>query len=278
MTKRGNILKTRIISAAVGLVLLGVVMYFFNTLVLDVAVALLSAIAVHEFVHASGLSEHRMLEAVCIIFGVAFSTVYFNIFSGITFLAEFIFAGILMIMLLFDHKELEVGKIAFVFMTSSLVPRVFSILLLYREYESPVCYYLVGLSLCTAWLNDIFAYFSGYFFGKKKLCPEISPKKTVEGAIGGVAGDIVFCLLFTYVFSAVMQLSVNWVSLCIFLPIGAVASIFGDLCASIIKRQFGIKDYGNIMPGHGGVMDRFDSWIFVAPLLYIWNIYLPFIG
>ena len=181
-------------------------------------------------------------------------------------------------MLLFDHKELEVGKIAFVFMTSSLVPRVFSILLLYREYESPVCYYLVGLSLCTAWLNDIFAYFSGYFFGKKKLCPEISPKKTVEGAIGGVAGDIVFCLLFTYAFSAVMQLSVNWISLCIFLPIGAVASIFGDLCASIIKRQFGIKDYGNIMPGHGGVMDRFDSWIFVAPLLYIWNIYLPFIG
>ena len=136
----------------------------------------------------------------------------------------------------------------------------------------------MGLSLCAAWLNDIFAYFSGYFFGKKKLCPEISPKKTVEGAVGGVVGDLILCLVLTYAFAAAMQLSVNWLSLCIFLPIGAVASIFGDLCASIVKRQFGIKDYGNIMPGHGGVMDRFDSWVFVAPLLYIWNIYLPFIG
>lgn len=276
--KRGNILKTRIISAAVGLVLLSIVMYFFNTPVLDVAVALLSAVAVHEFVHAAGLSEHKLLEAVCLIFGVAFSTVYFNIFSGITFLAELLFAGILMIMLLFDHKELEVGKIAFAFMASSLVPRAFSMLLLYREYDKPVSYYLVGLSLCVAWLNDIFAYFSGYFFGKKKLCPEISPKKTVEGAIGGVAGDLILCLALTYAFSAAANLQVNWLSLCIFLPIGAVASIFGDLCASIVKRQYGIKDYGNIMPGHGGVMDRFDSWVFVAPLLYIWNIYLPFIG
>lgn len=271
-------MKTRIISAAVGLVLLGIVMYFFNTPVLDVAVALLSAVSVHEFVHAAGLSEHKLLETVCLIFGVAFSTIYFNIFSGITFLAELIFAGILLIMLLFGHKELEVGKIAFVFMTSSLIPRVFSMLLLYREYGKPVSYYLVGLSFCVAWLNDIFAYFSGYFFGKKKLCPEISPKKTVEGAIGGVAGDLILCLVLTYVFVAVAGVQINWLSLCIFLPIGAVASIFGDLCASIIKRQFGIKDYGNIIPGHGGVMDRFDSWAFVAPLLYIWNIYLPFIG
>ena len=204
-----------------GLVLLGVVLYFFNTPVLDAAVALLSVIAVHEFVHAAGLSKHRLLEAVCLIFGAAFSTVYFNIFSGITFLAELIFAGILMIMLLFDHKELEVGRVAFVFMVSALVPRAFSMLLLYREYESPVCYYLVGLSLCAAWLNDIFAYFSGYFFGKKKLCPEISPKKTVEGAVGGVVGDLILCLVLTYAFAAAMQLSVNWLSLCIFLPIGA---------------------------------------------------------
>ena len=160
-------MKTRIISAAVGLALLGIVMYFFNTPVLDVAVALLSAVSVHEFVHAAGLSEHKLLETVCLIFGVAFSTIYFNIFSGITFLAELIFAGILLIMLLFGHKELEVGKIAFVFMTSSLIPRVFSMLLLYREYGKPVSYYLVGLSFCVAWLNDIFAYFSGYFFGKK---------------------------------------------------------------------------------------------------------------
>ena len=117
----------------------------------------------------------------------------------------------------------------------------------------------------------------GCAFGKHKLCPEISPKKTVEGAIGGIVGDLVVCLGLTYAFSVYTGVSINWLSFGIFLPFGAVAGILGDLCASIIKRQFGIKDYGNIMPGHGGVMDRFDSWIFVAPLLYIWNIYVPFI-
>jgi phosphatidate cytidylyltransferase len=134
------------------------------------------------------------------------------------------------------------------------------------------------MSLAVAWLNDTCAYFSGYFFGKRKLCPEISPKKTVEGAIGGVFGDVIVSCILAFVFSVATGYSVNWISFVIFVPIGAVIAILGDLCASIIKRQLGIKDYGKIMPGHGGIMDRFDSWIFVAPVLYIWNLCFPFIG
>lgn len=276
-TKEEFRLKTRVISAAVGLVILTVVLYFFNTVVLDAAVIFLSVVAVHELIHASPLRDKKWFEAVCLLFGAAFSTVYFHIFSSLTLLAEFIFAGILLVFLLFDHKKVKAGDIAFAFFVSTLVPRGFSLLLLFREYESPVAYFLVFLSLGIAWFNDTFAYFSGRFFGKKKLCPEISPKKTVEGAIGGVLGDFVACLFMTWIFSAKAGFSVNWIHLLIFLPIGAVAGILGDLCASIIKRQFDVKDYGNIMPGHGGVMDRFDSWLFVAPLLYIWNIYLPFV-
>ena len=276
-TKEERTLKTRIISAAVGLVLLVAVLYFFETPVLDVAVALLSVVAVHELIHASPLKEKKLFEGVCLLFAAAFSTVYFNIFSSLTILAEFIFAGILLILMLFDHKSIKATEMTFAFFASTLVPHAFSMLLLFRQYEPPVSYFLVFLSLGVAWFNDTFAYFSGYFFGKHKLCPEISPKKTVEGAVGGVAGDMIACILLTWLFTSRTGLSVHWLSFLFFLPVGAVAGIFGDLCASIIKRQFKIKDYGNIMPGHGGVMDRFDSWLFVAPLLYIWNLYLPFL-
>lgn len=270
-------LKTRIISAAVGLAVLAAVIYFFETPVLDVTVALLSGISVYEMLHAAGILKKKFFSGVCIGFGILFSTVFFNIFSIVTILAEFVFAGIVVIFVLTDHRELKITDATFAFFMAIVIPRVFSMLILYREYDSPFSYFLVFLSLGIAWLNDAAAFFVGRKFGKIKLCPEISPHKTVEGAIGGVLGCIVGCSVLMYYFSAQYGLSVDWISFLAFLVIGAGAGILGDLSASIIKRQFGIKDYGNIMPGHGGIMDRFDSWIFVAPLLYIWNIYLPFI-
>lgn len=270
-------MKTRVITAAVGLSILAVVLYFFETPVLDITVAVLSGIAVYEMLNAAGLSKMRLFEAVCIVFGMLFSTVFFNIFSSLAFLAEIIFAGIVLVFVLTDHKELKITDAAFAFFMSVMVPRAFSMLILYREYDTPISIFLVFLSLLVAWLNDAFAFFVGRRFGKKKLCPEISPHKTVEGAFGGIGGCVIGCAIFMYAFSSSHDLTVNWLSFLAFLAVGAGAGILGDLCASIIKRQFGIKDYGNIMPGHGGIMDRFDSWIFVAPLLYIWNIYLPFI-
>ena len=150
-------------------------------------------------------------------------------------------------------------------------------LLLYREYGKPVSYYLVGLSFCVAWLNDIFAYFSGYFFGKKKLCPEISPKKTVEGAIGGVLGTMVFGVVVTLIYSiaanrmeAFTRTNIGvsmYVIIALLACVAAVLGIYGDLFASVVKRQCGIKDYGTIFPGHGGILDRFDSVMFIAPFV-----------
>lgn len=124
------------------------------------------------------------------------------------------------------------------------------------------------VALCIPWVADTLAYFTGYFLGKRKLCPEISPKKTVEGAIGGVVGTGVVALI---VFGCVS----GWNSplALVFVPLAAmllaVVSIFGDLFASVLKRQFGVKDYGSIFPGHGGIMDRFDSTIPVAIVLLL---------
>ncbi len=270
-------MKTRIISAVVGLLLLAVVVLFFETPVLDVAIALLSVFAAYEMINAVGLSKNRTFTAVCAFFAAFFSSTYYHNFSSIGSFVDFVFAGVVLIFVLFNKDEIKFTDAAVAFFATLILPKIFSLILFLRNYQSPICYFLVLLSLAVAWLNDTCAYFSGYFFGKRKLCPEISPKKTVEGAIGGVFGDVILCCLLALIFAKITGYAINWVNFVIFLPVGAVASIFGDLCASVIKRQLNIKDYGNIMPGHGGVLDRFDSWLFVVPILYMWNIYFPFI-
>lgn len=122
----------------------------------------------------------------------------------------------------------------------------------------------VWLILITAFCTDIFAYFGGYFLGKHKLCPKISPKKTIEGSICGTLASTVFCAAFGYAFmDREYMLAFILTGLA-----GGIFSQFGDLTASIFKRKMGIKDYGNLIPGHGGIMDRFDSVIFTAPMIF----------
>lgn len=122
---------------------------------------------------------------------------------------------------------------------------------------------MVWIVFLCAFGADIFAYFTGYFFGKHKLCPEISPKKTVEGAIGGVLGSMLLCGIFGY-----FIYPDEFLHCLIIGAFGSVFSMLGDLIASVFKRKMGIKDYGNLIPGHGGVLDRFDSVIFTAPFVY----------
>jgi CDP-diglyceride synthetase len=126
---------------------------------------------------------------------------------------------------------------------------------------------LVWLVLLSAFGSDICAYFTGVFLGKHKLCPDLSPKKTIEGAVGGVIGSAIVCGLFGYFFCP--QFLVH----CIIIGfVGSVISMCGDLTASAYKRKMGIKDYGNLIPGHGGIMDRFDSVMFTAPFVYYYII------
>lgn len=122
---------------------------------------------------------------------------------------------------------------------------------------------LIWLVLLSAFCTDIFAYFSGYLFGKHKLCPVLSPKKTIEGAVGGTLGSVICCGFFGY-----LVVPEIWLHCLAIGCIGAVLSQCGDLTASAYKRKMGIKDYGNLIPGHGGIMDRFDSVLFTAPVVY----------
>lgn len=135
--------------------------------------------------------------------------------------------------------------------------------------------YIVWLIFAASWVNDTFAYFTGVFFGKHKMAPKLSPKKSVEGGIGGVAasaviGGIYGAVAGPYMSGVFMQPVMTFAAACF---IGAFFAIVGDLAASAIKRNYNIKDYGRLIPGHGGILDRFDSVIFTAPAVY-WAVYL----
>ena len=133
-------------------------------------------------------------------------------------------------------------------------------------------------------MGDAGAYFVGSAIGKHKLCPDISPKKTVEGAIGGVVTTGIIFVIYAYFYRMVQlsmgvdDFSVNYIVLAVVGMVCAVLGMLGDLSASLVKRQTGIKDFGKLMPGHGGMLDRFDSVLFVAPFLAIVLKFLPVFG
>lgn len=133
--------------------------------------------------------------------------------------------------------------------------------------------YVFILLFVSSWIADTMAYFTGVNFGKHKLVPNLSPKKSVEGAIGGVAGAAIVGLIYGIVLQNILDINAA-VPFMIISALGAFISIFGDLAASAIKRNYNVKDYSNLIPGHGGILDRFDSMIFVAPIVYIGAILL----
>ena len=164
-------------------------------------------------------------------------------------------------------EQVMAGVFSFVY-----VPVLMSFI--YRTRILPYGIYLYALIFICSSVCDTFALAVGMLFGKHKMAPVLSPKKTIEGAIGGVAGSAICSVILSFVLKAADPEAVyHWQFLIIGIC-GALISMIGDLAASAIKRNHAIKDYGNLIPGHGGIMDRFDSIIFTAPLIYILGVFL----
>lgn len=139
----------------------------------------------------------------------------------------------------------------------------------YQTRMLPAGAYIVWLIFLCSWGCDTCAYCVGVLIGKHKMAPKLSPKKSIEGAVGGVAGAALLTILYGFVFQSQMKLSTTYIFLLAGITAaGAVISMIGDLAASAVKRNYDIKDYGNLIPGHGGILDRFDSVIFTAPIIY----------
>ena len=172
-----------------------------------------------------------------------------------------------MFLYVFTFPRYRAEEIMCAFFCVAYAPVMLSFIYLVRGL--PYGVYTVWMIFISSWICDTCAYVVGVLFGKHKLAPVLSPKKSVEGALGGVIGSAVVGALYAYFFveKMVSEQEITWVFVLISAA-GAVISQVGDLAASAIKRNHEIKDYGRLIPGHGGVMDRFDSVIFTAPMIY----------
>ena len=191
-----------------------------------------------------------------------------NSFGSLTLYLLMAYYFYLMALTIFSHRGLSFARSAEIFATGTYVSLIFSSIVMVRDIEGEG-QYLYLLVFLAAWITDSFAYFTGRLFGKHKLIPQVSPKKTVEGAVGGVIFCVIACLGFGLFSALVWHAEPNYLFLGLSGVVLSVCAQIGDLIASLIKREHGIKDYGKLFPGHGGVMDRFDSVAAVAVVLLL---------
>ena len=265
----------RIMVAVIFVPLIILMLFFAPSWVLPVVVSGLAMIALHEVLWSTGFAKNPKISGLAIVLA---GLIPFWVFVGERMLPAlvtlFLYVVLLFAVAMKSHYTVTMEKMGGSFFLSIVIPYFLSTFI--RIREMPDWRYYILLPFVVAWLSDAFALFAGMAFGKHKLAPELSPKKTVEGAVGGVAGSVAATLIYGFVMSACFgAAAVRYGLLILYALLGAVVAQFGDLAFSYIKRQYDIKDYGTIFPGHGGVLDRFDSVIFCAPLLEILIVYFP---
>jgi len=257
-------MKTRILSAVILLPLLLIAVVALPKIVIAIVFGAAAAIAVYELLHQTEFVRDPRLIAYC---GVSAFLMAIWSWAG-----QSEAWGALLVLALFvalfgemlaSHIKMPFEKICICFVAGIVLPYLLTALVRIHAMR-PGRYYIM-IPFLMAFLPDSGAYFAGRFFGKHKLAPVISPKKTVEGVIGGVAACVVGMLIYGLIL-LLFDFRVNFFFTILYGILGAGGSVLGDLCFSVIKRQTGIKDYGNLIPGHGGILDRFDSMMVVAPL------------
>lgn len=272
-------MKTRYITAVVALILFGLLLFFLPPICLTLVMAALSAVGVWELLFATGsCPKHFFLWFSCLAaFAVPFtvSKPGAGLFPFLAVAAVYLFGAFCCAV--FDHTKITYGTLAKGFLAALIMPFLFASVL--RIYNSENGRLLVLMPWVTVWACDSMALYVGKAFGKKKLAPYVSPHKTVAGAIGGEIGGIIFMAIYVLVLRKFFDFNLAFAPALLFGLIGAAVGQIGDLSLSVIKREAGIKDYGKLFPGHGGVWDRFDSILFAAPLFEILYLYiLPLIG
>ena len=264
-------MKQRMISAFVGVILLFVVLAT-GKIGLDVAIVLISCMAIFEVMSALGLSKNKTMMTISLLMPIAVMLAS-HFCREHMYAVLFVFLAAYLISMLFLHSKYSFDYVVKFFTVSVMISVSLIHLSFVRRMDyGVICIFFV---LIGSWITDSCAYFTGIAIGKHKLAPSISPKKTIEGSIGGIVGVTVIITAYALICGNIIDKDVNIISTVAIGIVSGVLSQFGDLCASIIKRENDIKDFGNIMPGHGGVMDRFDSFIFVAPVVCYILEYFP---
>lgn len=276
-------MKTRTITAAFILLVTVPLVLLSHFITYSIALGILSLVATFELLRVLGIERRWAVSVPAYVLATVLPFASYFVESSNTFVylltiaaLAFFYLIYLMGVSVFSKGVISVAAISSVFVAVTYVVVSFSSLSLLRYIDRDVGLYRLILVFIAAWMTDTCAYLVGSLIGKHKLIPEISPKKTVEGAIGGIAGALIGFLLYGLIIDlAVSNIAVNYIALGVYSIILAVVAQLGDLIASLIKREHGVKDYSNLLPGHGGIMDRFDSILAVSTILLILTIIVP---
>ncbi len=271
-------MKTRIITAVVAFCVFVPVILFSGTWIFPIAVAICSFVSVFEMLRCCGLYKKWVITVPMLLISITAPMIVRLTDNFTEYLTYAVPAVIVLVLYLLAVMVFSKGKIGIEdvsiggFSTFYIVFAYIAILFL-RYYNGEFGAYVYLLVFVGAWITDIFAYFCGMLFGKHKLIPEVSPKKTIEGSIGGILfcglAYVAYGLVLKYAFD--LAANINFMVLFLYGVVASVVSQIGDLSMSAIKRRYEIKDYGKIFPGHGGMLDRFDSILAVATVLFILN-------
>ena len=258
----------RITSALLGLPLVVIILVFGNKYVVDIAFAIVAAMSLHEYFNAF---KEKANPVIWIGYVASALIAFIHIIPlehAITIVSALIplAIAVLFLQVILTNMKTNVRDIAITFFGICYISLFLMFVPLINGLENGKL--LVWYIFTCAWGTDIFAYIFGKWIGKHKFS-KISPNKSIEGCVSGIIGAILLSLLATYIFNSFFGMEFSYISTIIISIILSVVGQIGDFAASSIKRYVGIKDFSNLIPGHGGMLDRLDSVIFIAPFAYM---------
>lgn len=273
-------MKNRLLVAGVGIPLILLVLFVLPEPLTPTAIALLSAIGTYEAMHAISMNHPRIALYTAIVAMIVPFWVYGGESRTVALAILLVYLILVFVEAFLSRFRVKIERVGSALFFALIISYCLSSIVRIGMMDLRTSYILLPLAL--AFATDAFAMLTGMFVRKRKgdegirqLAPVLSPKKTVEGSIGGLVGGVVVAILYGVVFHFITEVTVNYYFLAVYGILGAVISEFGDLSFSYIKRTRKIKDFGTLLPGHGGVLDRFDSVIFCAPLVEILIDWIP---
>lgn len=267
-------MKTRIIAAAVLIPVLLLILFVFEKMVAAIVFAVLLALGAYELLYRTGLVARKRMVVYAAVCAAAMSVwSFFGAVNAIATLMLACFMALLFMEMMLDHVKVPVESVCVCLFGGFVVPYMLTGLI--RILMDAQGRFFIAIPFIIAFTSDAGAYFVGLRFGRHKLAPVVSPNKTIEGMLGGLAAATVSMLIYALILGLIFKFRVFYGYALIYGMIGSLAGVFGDLVFSVIKRQTGIKDYGNLIPGHGGFLDRFDSLVMVVPVVEALLVILP---
>lgn len=268
----------RVISAVVALCILVPVVYFSETAALPIAAAIVCCICLFEMLGCLKLRKNLWISVPFYLAGI-FAPLAMRYMQDKTLLLACLCGcvGVLALIVLtvsvYSKRKIPTTQSASIFLTGCYIIAAFTSIVYIRDSGVHGKILLV-MMFAAPWVTDTFAYLFGRLLGKHKLIPEVSPKKTVEGSVAGIVFCMIYVMLFGFICTRIWDVTCNYAILAALGVLLSIVGQIGDLAMSVIKREYNIKDYGKIMPGHGGALDRFDSVLAVSIVVAVVEIFV----